>query len=176
MSFKPFWFFSWYVHMQEWKMVGWNCMGLLGELLIYCLFLFDRRFSQNCENRLLVFLCLSVCLSVRPLEKDWAPTGRIFMNLDKFIFQKLCRKKNEVPLNCVNNSGCYTWRPICIYRCADKSLARPGRKQARKHVRDAWFKKKIETRAVIKFLFPAREGAEGIPRRSDRNICLVPSW
>jgi len=34
---------------------------------------------------------------------------------------------------------------------ADKSLARPGRKQARKHVRDACDFNNIETRAVIKF-------------------------
>ena len=40
-----------------------------------------------------------------------------------------------------------------IYRGADKSLARPGRKQARKHVRDARDFDVIETRAVIKFLF-----------------------
>ena len=39
------------------------------------------------------------------------------------------------------------------YRSADKSLARPGRKQARKNVRDARDFNKIETRAVIKFLF-----------------------
>jgi len=40
-----------------------------------------------------------------------------------------------------------------IYRDADKSLARPGRKEARKHVRDTRNFNKIETRAVIKFLF-----------------------
>ena len=40
-----------------------------------------------------------------------------------------------------------------IYRGADKSLARPGRKQARKHVRDARDFNKIETQALIKFLF-----------------------
>jgi len=45
---------------------------------------------------------------------------------------------------------------VRIYRGADKSLARPGRKQARKHVRDARDFNNIETRAVIKFLFPAR--------------------
>jgi len=38
------------------------------------------------------------------------------------------------------------------YEGADKSLARPERKQARKHVRDARDFNKIETRAVIKFL------------------------
>ena len=40
-----------------------------------------------------------------------------------------------------------------FYRRADKSLARPGRKQARKHVRDARDFNNIETRAVIKFFF-----------------------
>jgi len=39
------------------------------------------------------------------------------------------------------------------YRDGDKSLARPGRKQARKHVRDARDFNNIETRAVIKFFF-----------------------
>jgi len=39
------------------------------------------------------------------------------------------------------------------YRGADKSLARPGRKQARKHVRDARDFNNIETRADIKFFF-----------------------
>ena len=42
---------------------------------------------------------------------------------------------------------------IYIYRGADKSLARPGRKQAQKHVRDACDFNNIETRAVFKFVF-----------------------
>jgi len=57
----------------------------------------------------------------------------------------------------------------------DKSLARPGRKQARKHVRDARYFNNIETQAVIKFFFLARQGAEGNSRHSDRNISLFPS-
>ena len=58
----------------------------------------------------------------------------------------------------------YTWG-------ADKSLARLGRKQARKHVRDARDFNNIETRAIIKvFFFSARRGAEGNSRHSDRNI------
>jgi len=40
-----------------------------------------------------------------------------------------------------------------VYRGADKSLARPGRKQARKHAKDARDFNNIETRAVIKFVF-----------------------
>ena len=42
------------------------------------------------------------------------------------------------------------------YRGADKSLARPGRKQARKHVRDARNFNNIKTRAVIKFPPPCK--------------------
>jgi len=41
----------------------------------------------------------------------------------------------------------------CQYRSAEKSLARPGRKQARKHVRDARDFSNIETRAVIMLFF-----------------------
>jgi len=40
------------------------------------------------------------------------------------------------------------------YRGADKSLARAGRKKARKHVRDARDFSNIVTRAVIKFPHP----------------------
>jgi len=40
------------------------------------------------------------------------------------------------------------------YRGADKSLALPGRKQARKHARDARDFSNIETRVVIKFFSP----------------------
>jgi len=66
---------------------------------------------------------------------------------------------------------CNTSRAVKWYRGADKSLARPGRKQARKHVKDARDFNNIETRAVIKFLFfPARQGAEGNSRHSDKNI------
>ena len=39
------------------------------------------------------------------------------------------------------------------YGGTDKSLAQPGRKQARKHVRDARDFNNIETRAVIKLFF-----------------------
>ena len=67
------------------------------------------------------------------------------------------------------------WKRYLLYRGADKSLARPGRKQARKHVRDARDFNNIGTRAVIKFFFSARQGVEGNSRHSDRNItCFLP--
>ena len=42
------------------------------------------------------------------------------------------------------------------YRGADKSLARPGRKKARKYVRDARDFNNIETRVVNKFFFSCK--------------------
>jgi len=42
------------------------------------------------------------------------------------------------------------------YRGVDKSLARPGRKKARKHIRDVLDFNKIETRAVINFIFSCK--------------------
>jgi len=51
---------------------------------------------------------------------------------------------NRMQQQCINLPG------------ADKSLARPGRKQARKHGRDARDSNKIETRAVIKFFPPCK--------------------
>ena len=42
---------------------------------------------------------------------------------------------------------------VTLYRGADKSLALPGRKQARKHARDARDFNNIERRAVIKFFY-----------------------
>jgi len=46
------------------------------------------------------------------------------------------------------------WRgTLCVTGVLIKSLARPGRTQAWKHIRDARDFNNIETRAVIKFLF-----------------------
>ena len=59
---------------------------------------------------------------------------------------------------------------------ADKSSTRPGRKQPRKHISDARDFNNIGTRAVVKVSIPARQGAEGNSRHSDRNISLFPSW
>ena len=62
------------------------------------------------------------------------------------------------------------------YRGADKSSARPGRKQARKHVRDPRDFNNIETRAVIKFLFlqgKAPKEIHAIP--TEILACFLPS-
>ena len=45
---------------------------------------------------------------------------------------------------------------LLSYRGADKSLARPGRKQTLKNDRDVRDFKNIETRAVIKFFFSCK--------------------
>jgi len=62
-------------------------------------------------------------------------------------------------------------------RGPDKSLARPGRKQARKHVRDARDFNNIETRAVnMCFFFLQVKASKEIHVNSDRNISFFPSW
>jgi len=62
-----------------------------------------------------------------------------------------------------------------MYRSADKSLARPGRNQARKPVKGrAWFQHRDAS--CHQDFFLTREGAEGNSRHSDRNISLFPSW
>ena len=89
---------------------------------------------------------------------------------ESILFENVCRYTNEAniellfsAISFVKSSQCssvgnattgvLTAQYACIYRGADKSLARLGRKQAPKHVRDARDFNKIETRAVIKFLF-----------------------
>ena len=52
---------------------------------------------------------------------------------------------------------CSSLKPARFYQGADKPLARPGRKQARKHVRDACDFNNMETRAV-KFPPPFPQG------------------
>ena len=68
-------------------------------------------------------------------------------------------------------------RELPVNRGADKSLARPGRKQARKHVRDAHDFNNIETWAVTKFFFPPLKGK--VPKEIHAiltNISFFPSW
>jgi len=53
-------------------------------------------------------------------------------------------------------------------------LARPGRKQARKHVRDARDFNKIETRAVIKFLFVQDKASKEIHAIMTETLACFP--
>jgi len=64
-----------------------------------------------------------------------------------------------------------------MYRGADKSLARPGRKQAQKHVRDARDFNNIETRAVIKLFFLQGKVPKEIHAiLTDTLACFLPGW
>ena len=60
------------------------------------------------------------------------------------------------------SSSCRALILSIIYRDADKSLARPGRKQARNHVRDARFPQHRDASCNQVFFRPARQGAEEI--------------
>jgi len=64
-----------------------------------------------------------------------------------------------------------------LIRGADKSLVRPGRKQSRKHVRDARDFNKIEMRAVIKFLFLQGKASKEIHAiLTEKLACFLPGW
>ena len=62
-----------------------------------------------------------------------------------------------------------------LYRDADKSLARPGTKQARKHVREARDLKNMETQAVITFFFLQGQAPKEIHANlTDTLDCFLP--
>ena len=62
------------------------------------------------------------------------------------------------------------------YRGADKSLAVPARKHARKHVRDARDINNIETRAVIKLFFLQRKAPKEIHAILTETLaCFLPA-
>jgi len=68
-----------------WRNKAWHCDWSLNER------------SQNCEERQLALLCLSV----GPSEwKTTSSTGRIFMKFDIWVFSKICRE---------NSSFIYIW-------------------------------------------------------------------
>ena len=63
------------------------------------------------------------------------------------------------------------------YCRAEKSLDRTGRKQARKHIRDARDFNNIETRAVIKFLFLQGNAPKEIYAiLEETRVCFLPGW
>jgi len=62
-----------------------------------------------------------------------------------------------------------------MYRGAEKSLTRPERKQARKHVRDARDFNNVETLAVIKFFSLQGKAPKGIHAILTETLaCFLP--
>ena len=57
---------------------------------------------------------------------------------------------------------------------ADKSLARPGRKQSRKHVRNARDINNIESIAVIKIFFRSKAPEEIHAILTETLVCFLP--
>ena len=86
------------------------------------------------------------------------------------IFKYLCLITPQLKTVCLTRF----WNRF--YRGADKSLARPGRKQARNHVRDARNFQQNRDASCHQVSFTGRQGAEGNSRHSDRNINLFLSW
>jgi len=99
----------------------------------------QRAFNLNCRRKhswpTLGYCIKRFLVKPRKITKDLNRHGR-------------CHCRDSNPPNTSYNLYCWNWLAI---PGADKSLARPRRKQARKHVRDARDFNNIETRAVIKF-------------------------
>jgi hypothetical protein len=68
--------------------------------------------TQHCEKRLLFSSYLSAC---PPVSDNSAPTGRIFMKSDTWVFVENLPRKIQVSLQSHNNNGYHTWRPIQIF-------------------------------------------------------------
>jgi len=119
---------------------------------------------------------------------DYIISGAFFYPLDMWVQIYGLYVNWEVEVlkyrsHCIENFGrvggccfvmCMFWKLCgCFGNTgrADRSLARPGKKRARKNIRDVRYFSNIEPRADIKF-FPARQGAEGNSHDSDRNISL----
>jgi len=75
-----------------------------------------------------------------------------WMKLGEFVRCLTCANIHVLTVMPSSDTSCKN----STYWGADKSLARPGRKQARKHVRDACDFNNIKTRAVIKFFPPCK--------------------
>jgi hypothetical protein len=60
-------------------------------------------------------LCLSVCLSYLSAWNNSAPTGRIFIKFDTWIFLRKSVEKIQVWLKFDKNNGHFTWKPMYIY-------------------------------------------------------------
>jgi len=64
-----------------------------------------------------------------------------------------------------------------MYRGADKSLARPGSKQAQKYVRDVRDFNNIEMRPVINFFFLQGKAPKEIHAILTETLaCFLPGW
>ena len=63
-----------------------------------------------------------------------------------------------------------------MYRGADKSLARPGRKQARKHVMDARFQQHRDASRQVFFFLQGKAPKEIHAILTEPLACFLPGW
>ena len=98
-----------------------------------------------------------------------------FILHENAIFQHLKHFGDECRTYCKRTLvTCVNFVPI--YRVADKSLARPGWKQARSMSRTRAISTTSRRDLSSSYFFPARQDAEGNLHHSDRNISFFPSW
>jgi len=69
------------------------------------------------------------------------------------MFERIIVQPKKLDVSDTEDEGTLKFWNIETYPGADKFLARPGKKQAQKHIRDACDFNNIKTWAVIKFFF-----------------------
>ena len=94
--------------------------------------------------------CLVCWVAAGLLQSHLTPIKITFKYFSLIMWEFYCLQLND--FRRLNTCVLHITKPT-TYRDADKSIARPGRKQARKHVRDARDFNNIETRSVIKLFF-----------------------
>ena len=115
------------------------------------------------KNHVFVFACISSIVQKRASTEKWSNcthnqesiypsrTGNNVVSKHRDPIGQWCNVISQT--NGIRRSSRMEYCIAVHIRGADKSLARPGRKQVRKLARDARDFNNIETRDVIKFLF-----------------------
>ena len=102
-----------------------------------------------------VCVCVCVCARIALRTKTLIPRSVVKLQLPPALLIASVSLSFVAYIGALlSMSWLHSWS--MAYRAADKSLAQPGRKQARKHVTDARDFNNIETWAVIKFLFSCK--------------------
>jgi len=124
----------------NWKLIRTNRREICRLAVLLCaIYPIVHQYDLDCHYA----LCIRFDESLRKIREDVKKkVKKIVERRAKYLVYVLCIKFKQT------------------YRGTDKPLVRPGRKQARKHVRDARDFNNIETRAVIKSPPQARRRRE----------------
>ena len=92
-----------------------GCRIWWGVITVKCLIMqFFQARSQNCGKRLSASSCLAVRPCVRMVQHDshWTNFHEVWYSS---VFRKSV-EKTQVPLESDKNNGCFTWRPLYVFK------------------------------------------------------------